>query len=90
MPPGQRALLWLDGADHMSFGGNRRPRIDVRGLSKRAAVAQQREDVHHALVARLSTLWWRWRLLGDTVARDALHQAPAEPGWLPQDRLTLG
>ena len=43
MSPGQRAVLWLDGADHMSFGGNRRPRIDVRGLSKRAAVSVREE-----------------------------------------------
>ena len=90
LPPGQRALLWLDGADHMTFAGNRQQRINGRGPFKRAAVAQEREDAHHALVARLSTLWWRWRLLGDTQAQAQLQQAPGEPGWAPRDRLTLG
>lgn len=90
LPPGQRALLWLDGADHMTFAGNRQRRIDGRGPFKRAAVAQQREEAHHALVARLSTLWWRWRLLGDAAAQTQLQQAPGEPGWAVGDRLTLG
>ena len=90
LPPGQRALLWLDGADHMSFSGNRQPRIYGRGAVQRAGVAQQREAAHHALVARLSTLWWRWRLLGDSAAQATLQQAPSEAGWTAQDRLTLG
>ncbi len=90
LPPGQRALLWLDGADHMTFSGNRRQRISGRGTFQRAAEAQQREDAHHALVARLSTLWWRWRLLGDADAQTLLQQARAEPGWTAQDRLKLG
>ena len=90
LPAGQRALLWLDGADHMTFSGNRQQRISGRGPFQRAAVAQQREDAHHMLVARLSTLWWRWRLLGDAAAQTLLQQAPAEPGWAAQDRLSLG
>jgi predicted dienelactone hydrolase len=90
LPPGQRALLWLDGADHMTFGGNREQRIRGRGPFQRAAVAQQREDAHHALVASLSTLWWRWRLLADTAAQDLLRQAPDGVRWSPKDRLTLG
>lgn len=90
LPPGQRALLWLEGADHMSFSGNRRQRINGRGLFQRAAVAQQREDTHHALVARLSTLWWRWRLLGDVQAQALLVQAPGQAGWVAGDRLSLG
>lgn len=87
LPPGQRALLWLDGADHMTFAGNRQQRISGRGPFRRAAVAQQREDEHHVLVARLSTQWWRWRLLGDGAAREALA-APA--GLAAGDRMTLG
>lgn len=90
LPPGQRALLWLDGADHMSFGGNRQQRISGRGPFQRAAIAQQREHTHQALVARLSTLWWRWRLLGDTAAQAQLGQAPGAAGWAPGDRLALG
>ena len=90
LPPGQRGLLWLNGADHMTFSGNRRLRINGRGPFQRAPVAQQREDTHHALVARLSTLWWRWRLLGDASAQALLQQAPGDPGWAAGDRLTLG
>lgn len=90
LPSGQRALLWLDGADHMTFGGNRQQRISGRGPFQRAAVAQQREDAHHVLVARLSTLWWRWRLLGDLAAQAQLQQAPSQAGWVAQDRLSLG
>ena len=90
LPSGQRALLWLDGADHMTFSGNRQQRIHGRGPFQRAPVAQQREDAHHAVVARLSTLWWRWRLLGDAAAQAALQQAPAQPVWDAGDRLTLG
>ncbi len=90
LPPGQRALLWLDGADHMTFAGNRQQRINGRGPFQRAAMAQQREDVHHALLARLSVLWWRWRLLGDPGAQALLQQPPAESGWAAGDRLTLG
>ena len=90
LPPGQRALLWLDGADHISFSGNRQPRTSGRGTFQRAAVAHEREATHHALVARLSTLWWRWRLLGDWAAQATLQQAPREAGWTAQDRLTLG
>jgi len=90
LPPGQRALLWLDGADHMTLGGNRQQRISGRGPFQRAAVAKQREDTHHALLARLSTLWWRWRLLGDGAAQAQLQQAPDAAGWATGDRLTLG
>ena len=90
LPPGQRALLWLDGADHMTLSGNRQQRINGRGPFQRAPVAQQREDAHHAVAAGLSTLWWRWRLLGDEAAQARLQQAPGQAAWAAGDRLTLG
>ena len=90
LPPGQRALLWLEGADHMTFAGNRQLRISGRGPFQRAPLAQQREDAHHDLVARLSTLWWRWRLLGDAQAQVLLQQAPGQAGWAAGDRLMHG
>ena len=87
LPPGQRALLWLDGADHMTFAGNRAQRVDGRGPFRRAPVAAEREAAHHALVARLTALWWRAHLHDDTAARQALMQ-PA--GLDAADRLELG
>jgi predicted dienelactone hydrolase len=83
LPPGQRALLWLDGADHMTFGGNREQRIRLQ----RQRVAREREDAHHALVARITTDWWRAQLLGDERALAALR---APVGLVPPDRFTFG
>jgi dienelactone hydrolase len=86
LPAGKdtRALLWLDGADHMSFGGNAtRPLAARRGPLKRDAVAAEREPAHHALIAQTTTLWWRARLLGDATAAAALR---APQGLAPGDR----
>jgi hypothetical protein len=84
LPSGQRALLWLDNADHMTFGGNsERPINARRGPFKRDAQVAEREPAHHALVARLTTLWWRARLLGDAAALAALR---APEGLAPGDR----
>jgi len=74
LPPGRRALLWLDGADHSSCGGGRPPGLPARLLQQRSAQAQQREPVHQALAARLSTLWWQAHLAGDDAARAALRK----------------
>ena len=87
LPPGQRALLWLDGADHMTFAGNGAQRINGRGWFRRGANAWAREPVHHALVARITTLWWRAQLLGDAAARVALA---APEGLAAADRWRLG
>ena len=87
LPPGQRGLLWLDGADHMSFAGNAERRIRGNALFKRERRAEQQEVRHHALVARITTLWWRAHLLGDADARRAL----ANPvGLEAGDRFDLG
>ena len=73
LPRGQRALLWLDGADHMTFSGNSEQRIaGRRGPFRREPAVAAAEDAHHALVARVTTLWWRAHLLGDADARVAL------------------
>jgi len=72
LPPGQRALLWLDGADHMSFGGQRPGSVPDVGPFRRQPPAPEREAAHHSLIARVSTLWWRAGLLEDVEARAAL------------------
>lgn len=87
LPPGQRALLWLEGADHMTFAGNAERRIRGPGLLRRAPGAERLEHAHHAVVAGLTTLWWRAHLMGDAAALAALA-APAGLG--PNDRFMLG
>lgn len=84
LPSGQRALLWLEGADHMTFGGNAERRINARaGIFRRDSEVAAHEDTHHALVARITTLWWRARLLDDAAALAALR---APQGLAPGDR----
>ena len=87
LPAGQRALLWLDGADHSSFAGNVEQRIAGLGLLQREPSALSRETALHALVARLSTLWWRWRLASDAAAWETLK---TPQGLAAADRLELG
>lgn len=82
LPQGRRALLWLDGADHVSFGGNRDPR--AAALLRKEAIAGQHEGAHQAIVARLTTLWWRAHLTGDA---PALEQFRQRPGIVSPDRL---
>lgn len=87
LPPGQRALLWLDGADHMTFGGGRPEGVGTRTLRRRPAVAAERQAAHQALVAQVTAAWWRLHLLGDTAARQALLRPQ---GLTARDRLVLG
>lgn len=83
LPAGRRALLWLDGADHMTLGGNADRRIAARGPFRRAPEVAAREPEHHSRVARLTTDWWRACLLNDAAAAAALRD-PAGLG--PGDR----
>lgn len=87
LPPGQRALLWLQGADHMSFSGGSARRIPDLGPFKRHGAAAQLEPLHQKLVARISALWWRAHLLGDAQAVESLR-APQPLG--EGDRFVLG
>jgi hypothetical protein len=74
LPPGQRALLWLDGADHLTFGGNGERRLRARfGPLKRSPGAADSEPRHHDIVAAITTLWWRAHLLGDASVMSALR-----------------
>lgn len=71
LPAGARAGLVLDGADHMTFGGQVRTFALRRG--GRPASATEREAAHHAVIASISADWWRWRLLDDRSAADRLQ-----------------
>jgi hypothetical protein len=80
LPSGARALLWLDGADHMTFGGNAAQPLRARwGPLQRQPMAAELEAQHHDRVAAVTTLWWRAHLLGDAAAAVALR-APSGLG----------
>lgn len=65
LPAGGKAHLVLQDADHMTFSGQtgRAAEVFPRHATTRALQAQ-----HHALVAAITTDWWRSRLLGDEQA----------------------
>ena len=69
LPSGNKAMLLLQDADHMSFGG-----VTGRaaGILPREAVTTQLQPQHHALVASITTDWWRAYLLGDAAAKARL------------------
>lgn len=77
LPSGHAAQLVLADADHMSFGGQTDPAAGL--LRPRDAASRTLQPQHHALVARISTDWWRSTLLDDPAARQRL-QAPAQLG----------
>jgi dienelactone hydrolase len=74
LPRGQRGLLWLDGADHMSFAGNALVPIRRSGVEgPRDAAVMQREPVQQRTVARVTAIWWlRW-LADDKYAQMAIY-----------------
>jgi hypothetical protein len=74
LPSGQRGLLWLDGADHMTLGGNATTPIRWSGVrGQRDAAVMQREAAQQRIVARVTGIWWlRW-LLDDKYAQMAMY-----------------
>lgn len=71
LPAGAKAMLWLEGADHMSFGGGGEVGAGFaqRLLGRRREGPPEKLASHHeALIKAVSTDWWRWRLLGDEAA----------------------
>ena len=84
LPAGQRALLWLHDADHMTFAGNAEQRLRARfGPLKREPMAADLEALHQDRVAAITTLWWKARLQDDATSAAALR---APPGLGAQDR----
>lgn len=81
IPARPKAGLVLDGADHMTFAGQTGPRFE--NFLPRPAVAREQQGRHHAVLAALTTHWWRAQLLEDKAARESL----AHPqGLSPADR----
>ena len=66
LPAGHKAQLVLHDADHMTFGGQA---DRISGIVPREPVSRTLQARHHALVAAVTTDWWRATLLGDAVAQ---------------------
>lgn len=73
LPAGNKAMLLLKDADHMTFGG-----VTGRaaGILPRESVATHLQPQHHELVARVTADWWRAHLLGDADAKARLQMPP--------------
>ena len=81
LPAGDKAELWLDGADHRVFGGMELQRLPLPPpLRERPTQAEAQTARHQALIAAVSTDWWRAQLLGDAAARERLAQPPSTLG----------
>ncbi|MGD9834717.1 MAG: alpha/beta hydrolase family protein [Piscinibacter sp.] len=77
LPPGQKAQLVLDGADHATFGGGTGLAWAEGRSGRRGERAVALEAQHRRVIAAISVDWWRWRLLGDAAAQARLR-APAD------------
>lgn len=84
LPPGQKAQLVLNDADHMSFAGQTGRAVEI---IRRDESSRRLQPAHHAVVAAITTDWWRARLLGDDAAARRLVQ-PA--GLMPDDLWQVG
>ncbi len=71
LPAGSKAQLVLKDADHMTFGGQTGR---AAGILPREAVTERLQAQHHALVASITTDWWRAYLMGDAAAKARLVQ----------------
>jgi pimeloyl-ACP methyl ester carboxylesterase len=69
LPPGNKAQLVLMEADHMTFAGQTGRAVEIVA---REQVTRALQPAHHALVARITTDWWRDRLLDAAAARTRL------------------
>ena len=84
LPPGRKAQLVLADADHMTFAGQAGAAAEIL---PRAEPTRRLQPGHHALVATLTTDWWRAWLMDDGAARQRLRQ-PA--GLAAGDRWSTG
>lgn len=73
LPPGDKAMLLIENADHMSFAGQTG---SASGFLRRSLPPRQLQAQHHQLVAQISVDWWHAHLRGDGQAAARL-QAPA-------------
>lgn len=70
LPPGGKGHLVLEDADHMTFGGQDGR---VAEILPRDTAARTRQPRHHALLAAITTDWWRATMQDDAAARSRLR-----------------
>jgi predicted dienelactone hydrolase len=73
LPPGDKTLVWLIGADHMIFGGQ--PRIP--GAAWNTNPGPELDTLHTRIVRATTLAFWRAYLLDDAEARQWLQQRAA-------------
>lgn len=83
LPSGHKALLWLAGASHQTFGGGHASLQDAQTVRP----ATEPVDRHSKFIPRATAAWWRWRLLGD---EDARSQLDTLEDLSDGDRLAIG
>lgn len=69
LPAGQKSQLVLDDADHMTFSGDAGRSTEI---IPRVAITRELQSQHHAVVATITSDWWRAHLLNDAAARQRL------------------
>jgi predicted dienelactone hydrolase len=69
LPAGDKAQLILQEADHMTFAGQTGRAVEI---VPREQITRDLQPAHHALVASITTDWWRATLRGDAMARQRL------------------
>jgi predicted dienelactone hydrolase len=70
LPLGAKALLWLDGADHLTFAGIDK-QIPSNFLMRREKSTLDAEDAHHQRVVAVSTAWLKEQLLAQPMGQPA-------------------
>lgn len=70
LPAGHKAMLVLQDADHMTFGGQEGRPLAQR---RRDPTTRQAEAAHRAAVAAITTDWWRAHLMGDAAAQSRVN-----------------
>ena len=69
LPAGDKAQLVLQDADHMTFAGQIGRAVEI---VPREQVTRDMQPAHHALVATITSDWWRATLTSDAAARNRL------------------
>ena len=71
LPPGNKAHLVLRDADHMTFAGQAGRAAEI---VPREPITRELQGTQHALVAAITTDWWRATLLDDAAAWQRLEK----------------
>jgi dienelactone hydrolase len=69
LPGGHKAMLVLQDADHMTFGGQEGRPLAQR---RRDPATRQAEAAHRAAIAAITADWWRAHLMNDAAAQSRL------------------